>query len=332
MIFLVIAGVAILAGCSDDEEGPTEPVEPTIQTVTVVGGSTAPDPYDPFDGVWNTITASTVNIAADRFSASGKIRPGAALAVASNVSVKATVVNDTLYMRVNWSDDSQDIWPARFAVTDLDILAADTFAVFTKDEYTYNEDQLMFFVRPPDSLVWDVINWRAVTTGGGNLAEEFNYDEENIVRDAGNNSLISANDGEGGYPAYMPENAPTEVSVLSVWDAVTAQFDTDSVSWEIGDRIAGWLIDDSLHLPSHLAQRGSRYATLASHSYSVASESYTIVLCRPLDTGFDDDIDLELSLLEAKIGITNNSEFHLSQGDSRQGYTATFNLQFPKKE
>lgn len=330
IILIMIAGSGLWVGCGGNDS-PTQPPAPTITTVTAATGTTAPNLFNPSDTVWNRITATTVSIAGGSWSNIGKIRPQTALAVASSVGVKALAIRDTLYLKISWSDDTEDIWPDYFEVDSLVTVGSDILAFFGRGTVRPFEDQLMVFLKPPAATTWDVINYRTATTGGGNLAEEFNWTGTSLSRDDGIVELSYDNEGTvAGYPAYMPANAPTDESFLSVFDAVEAEFDTDSVAWSVGDRVAGWMINDSLHLASKVADRSSRFGTMAGHAYSGATTAYTVVLSRPLGTTFGDDADLSsYANLNMRVGITNGSAFHLSEGSASQGFTAAFNLVLP---
>jgi len=312
-------------GCGEDDE-PTAP-GPTTVTVTAATGTVAPARLSVEDSVWNRITPKALAITADRLS-SGKQRPPSLLAVADTVRIQAVVVSDTLYVRLSWSDGTWDRWPGRFAVTGYDILEPDTLAHFTQDALSYSEDQAMLFFQAEGDATWDIWQWRLVTTGAGYLAEGLTLSGTTLTRDQGTVDVATSNASEFGQPLYMqPEGFDNQDYRLFESEAVAMDHTLD---WEIGDLVAGWVIDDSLYLPQNTAARASRFDVGAVSSYTASPARYTVVLQRALNTGKGDDLDMSAySSLRMRIGLTNNSDFVLTQGDTRQGFTSVFRLNLP---
>jgi hypothetical protein len=102
-----------------------------------------------------------------------------------------------------------------------------------------------------------------------------------------------------------------------------------STGWSVGYVVPGYLTDGSVAQVSP-AERGSKYDIRSVASHSTVADEYTVVLARALDTGFPDDADLSaLSTVGVRLGITNESEFNMTQGSSKQGFTAQFELTLP---
>jgi len=324
---LVLTIVLALAwvGCGEDDE-PTAP-GPTTVTVTAAAGTVAPARLSVEDSVWNRITPKALAITADRLSA-GKQRPPSRLAVADSVQIQAVVVNDTLFVRLSWADGTWDRWPGRFAVTGYDILEPDTLAHFTQDALSYSEDQTMLFFQAEGDATWDIWQWRLVTTGAGFLAEGFTLSATTLTPDQGTVDLAYSNAGECGQPTYMQPGGPVNQDYrLYNSDAVAMDHTLD---WEIGDLVSGWVMDGSLYLPQNAVARASRFDIGAVSSYTPSPARYTVVLHCALNTGKDDDLDMSAySSLRMRIGLTNNSDFVLTQGDTRQGFTSVFRLSLP---
>lgn len=315
-------------GCSKDN--PTEPPPgPTTITVTAATGAVAPARLSVEDSVWNRITARSIAITASRYTA-GKEYPTAALAVADSVRVQAVVVLDTLYLRLSWADATLDCWPGRFAVDNIQILTdpPDTLAVFVQDALSAVEDQAMVFIQAAADSTWDVWNWRLVTTGAGLLAEDYSLSGTTLTRDGGTVAVATSNLGGAGQPALMEPDSPDNSDYrLFASEAVPLNA---GVNWSIGDFVAGWVIDDSLYLPQNVATRGSRYDVGAYSSYAGSPARHTVVLLRALAS--DDAADLDMSALTTvrmRIGITDNSDFSMTTGSTRQGFTGVFELILP---
>jgi len=314
-------------GCSKDN--PTEPPAPTIITVTAATGTVAPARLSVEDSVWNRITSRSIAITATRYSA-GKEHPTASLAVADSVRVQAVVVHDTLYLRLSWADATLDCWPGRFAVSDIQYPSdpPDTLAVFTQDALSASEDQAMIFLQAAGNLTWDVWNWRLLTTGAGLLAEDFSLNGTTLTQDAGTVSVATSNLGGAGQPALMqPEGPDNQDYRLYEREAIPVDA---GLNWAIGDRVAGWVIDDSLYLPQNAATRGSRWDVGAVSGYAGSPYRQTVVLNRALAS--DDTADLDMSALttvRTRVGITDNSDFSMTLGSTRQGFTDVFELVLP---
>ena len=314
-------------GCSKDN--PTEPPPPTTITVTAATGTVAPARLSVEDSVWSRITPQSIAITATRYTA-GKEYPTASLATADSVRVQAVVVHDTLHLRLSWTDATLDCWPGRFTVDNIQIVTdpPDTLAVFAQDALSASEDQAMIFLQAAGNSTWDVWNWRLVTTGAGLLAEDFSLSGTTLTHDAGTVLVATSNLGGAGQPASMEPGGPDN-NDYRLYASEAVPLDA-GLNWAIGDRVSGWVIDDSLYLPQNAATRGSRYDVGAASSYAGSPSRHTVVLHRALAS--DDTADLNMSALTTvrmRVGITDNSDFSMTLGSTRQGFTDIFELILP---
>lgn len=320
---ILLISMGMWLGCGGDDD-PVGPDEPTIITVTAVAGSTAPARMSVDDAVWTAITPKTIPITASQFSVA-KSRPVSALAVAPNVKIQATVVDDTLYLRLAWSDDSWDRWPGRFSVTGFQYPGNDTLPIFTHDNMSAREDQALVLFKGPGEINWDAWQWRMTTTGAAYLAQGYMLIENVLVRDFGNESVVTSNvDTISGNPIYMHTNGQASDSYRLIPDSIVAI--DYYLPWDSGQFLPGWIINDTLYQASEAA-RGSKFDINSFSRY--ASNEYVVVLSRSL-AGSTNDLDMTGPItLDCKIGITNNADFIMTQGYSEQGFSSTFKLVIP---
>jgi hypothetical protein len=327
LLSMLALSLMLWLGCGGDDE-PTGPDGPTIVTVTAATGSTAPARLSVEDTVWNRITPTTVAVTADRFVSAGKRRPVSAQAVAGSVEVQALVVSEVLFLRLAWEDDTWDRWPGRFAVVGFQYQGADTLANFLQDALSFREDQAMVLFQSAGDAIWDVWNWRLATTGAGYLAEGYTLSGTSLLRDAGDAEVAVSNLGFGGQPAYMHLEGPANEDYRLIEGSVATMDHT--LPWSLGQFVSGWIIDDSLYLPHNASARSSRFDIGAYSRHSSPPGEYVVVLQRALNTGDAADLNMtDYTTLDVRIGITNNADFTMSAGDSRQGFSSTFKLKLP---
>lgn len=324
-VVILIISLGLWLGCGGDDK-PTDN-DDTVITITAATGTAAPARLSVDDTVWNRIAPTTVPMAASRFSSAGKIRPKTAQAVAASVDVQVLVASDTLFLRLVWDDDTWDRWPGRFEVTSFDTLPPDTLAHFTPDDLSHREDQVMVFLRGDGYAFWDVWNWRMTTTGAGYLAEGFILSGVDLLSDNGGTPVAISNVHDTtGQPKFMHLSGPDNQN-YRLPQSMAVEW-SPYLRWKMGDLLAGWVINDTLWQSQIASSRGSRF-DIGSYSRHSSGE-YVVVLHRALLTGSEDDIDLTGPVtLAARIGITNNADFSMGTGDSRQGFSSTFELVIP---
>lgn len=326
LAFLFLSSLLLLAGCGGDDEV----VDPPNPTPTLTANKTAASPSitNPNDAVWGSVSSIKFDLSGTN---APKLGVSKATAVADTVSVQAIVSNDSLFMRFVWDDESNSVWRDYFEITTLGppILFSQNNSI----DMDYNEDQLFVMFDGSPNGGWDVWNWRALTTGAAGFAEGFQLLNNSLTRDNGQVTASSSNPSPfGTQPSFVHEDtAEYNGHVLALSNI--ANFTTDTTSygnyinlsqgWIVGQRIPGWLIDDNAKNRAE-NERLSRLDTRAVDSYS--NGTYTLVLVRKLNTGYDDDKALvEGTTVTLKIAVLNNQN-EFTTGSSNRAFTRDINL------
>lgn len=327
---LLLSLTFIFAGCGGDDDdggGGGGTVTPTMSANTTVG---SPSMGNPNDTKWNSVTSTA-------FEISGLYAPKMAVsksaAVSDSVWVQAIVSNDSLFVRVVWDDDDNSVWRDYYSITDTNKPMS-----FVHNESIENEDQLMLMFDGAPGGGWDCWNWRSLTTDAAGLGEGFRYNNGSLTVDAGQVTASNTNPGVLGtaQPTYVHEDtASFNGYILPLADIVNYTSDTtvngtyinQTDGWTVGQRIPGWIID-TVAKDRAVNERNSRLDIGAVSFYSEVTNRYTVVLVRPLNTGYADDIDLSaLTSVKFKVAILNNQSI-FTTGSSNRGFTKdiTFTL------
>jgi hypothetical protein len=321
--FFLLIALSLWMGCGDDDG--TDPTPVPVPRVVVAQPGVAPSLDNADDGVWSSVIAKGIAVSATNVP---KVAVGKAAAVPDSVYVKAIVHNDSLYVRLVWDDASHDIWRDRYEVDTIEIGFVRFFHDCCEDNAINREDQLfIMFAGLPDNA-YDTWNWRSLTTAVGRLAEGMTYQNGSLEPDSTDLGTAPAirhtpmqgtsqpqymrNDSSefDGYVLYTEYNPPYELVSL----------DAGSEGWEKGQIIPGWLIDTSVFNRSSII-RGSRWDIRSASKYDSSATEYTVMLCRPLDTGFSDDLNmLALDSVKAKIGVLDN-QIAVGTGGTRRGFS-----------
>jgi len=321
----------LMFGCSgdDDDNGGNGPVGPP--RVVAFHASSALTLTDVDDVLWGSATATDVEVESTPLAPGipGRSERRLATAISDQVSVKAVTYNDTLYLRITWSDATFDVWRDRYMVIDtaLGLLR------FTQDTIVSKEDQLMVMFSGLADNGWDSWHWRVLTTAikensGGQLegfAEGKTLRDGSLTTDGGNVVIALRNQpiAQGFVqPSKMHEDS-SEFNGFILFLDESVDLDATSGGWSVGQFIPGWRIDSTVAGSTKDATRLSRWDTRAVADWSDGADQYVLVLCRPLDTGFQDDLVMADSA-KVRVGITNNLDFVFDQGSTKQGFTPEF--------
>lgn len=322
LTLLLIVIAVVIAGCGGDDEV-VDP-GPTTSRVTAVTATTAPVTVNHVQ--WQNATETPIVI--NSISFTSKISPqNATLVTTDTVGVKAMVFSNTLYVRLDWADATDDRWPRSYYVSQLQDLGGDTLVIMTYDTLSQFEDQVMLMVREATDM-WDCWNWRRVTTDGGFLAEGMNIESGAFVVDDNDSAATVAVDNHvpNFGPDFMQPDSSLRTDAYLLYTSNAISWNPQSGGWALNQRLAGVLIDSSLHSSS--ARRGSQWDINAVSTY--AGGRHTVVLSRALNTGFADDMVLGSGqTYVARLGVTNNANFSLTVGSTNQGFSPIFNIVLP---
>lgn len=313
-IFLFL-GLALLVACSDDDPvGPdTDPVSRFVASTT----ATEPTMSSPDEPTWSSVTGTTVDL-----NTSGAIAK--TNAAATSVAIKAIVRSGILYLRLEWTDDSLNIWRDAWS------LINNTSFNFTRN-FVFDEDQVFVMFKMPHTVLWDVWNWRVLTTGGAGLAEGKTFNDTSFVSDVGSQTPVKENariiDDPRPRWIHTTKSAYTD-PILFLSESVEAQSDFGP-GWQTGMRVAGWVIDLSVR-DLLIANPQSRWDIEAVDSYNAETNKYKLVLARNLYTGFYEDIDLrDFDSVQIKVGVVDNQDEIGVNNNSSQRFSDALWLVLP---
>lgn len=329
---LLIAGLLVILvlvfGCGSDK--PNGPVTPKPQRIVVTQAASAPPLNTTVSTIWDGITPTAIQI-------STLLSPppvsSEVTALADSVHVQALTYHDTLYLRISWPDNSHDVWRDAYYVTDTAVpLGGDTATYFDQiDTLMWEEDQLWVLFAGLSSGDWDGLNWRSLTTDSAFLAEGLNVHNDSVlITDAGAVTVARRNYNSinPGFPLYFHKDTSHYTGFTLFENDNLRPADIFIRGWSMAQRVPNYLIDSSKYKLSAL-ERGSRWDTRSIGHWDALrtpTPIYTVVLCRPMNTGFDDDVAL-VDSVETKIGLFNDQlNFSFKGGD--RGFTKEFWLIF----
>lgn len=335
-------------GCGDDKG--TDSQTPPEEVVRVIANTTVSEPdLDTADEqVWASVDCFWVGVSQEE---SPKLKPPKAAAIPDSICVQAIKKADNLYLRLQWSDPTFDAYPDHFEVDSIFTEGLLPVVNFTNQLIPVaHEDQIyVMFDSLPDGS-YDVWNWRVLTTDGAHLGKGCTYRDQDqqptpdAVGTAGD-SVAIVNPAAEGQPAYAHKNTSDfdghildvdsavhrDDSLYSIYDTLTEKWYTvhfyETTGWDSGQIVPGWLINRNFASLND-DQRGSRWDIRAVSVYdSTALEppEYRVVLCRELNTGFIDDIDLStMDSVKVNILIYDNEEDIIAGGLTDLGFSDDF--------
>lgn len=329
---LPITSLLVLAllvfGCGSDKPNGPEPPKP--QRIVVTQGTSAPPLTSTNDAIWDAITPIAVDI-------SSSLAPSPVIsevmAISDSVYVQAVTFDDSLFLRISWADNSHNVWRGAFSVNDTDAdLGGNMATIFNApDSIGRQEDHLWVLFAGLVSGDWDGLNWRALTTDSTFLAEGINLHRAAAdspwvqVRDAGTVEVARHNFNtlNQTQPMYFHEDTSDYAGfTLFENDALRPQ-DFFIRGWDIGQQVPFYILDSTKHRLS-AAERGSRWDTKTISNWS--SSTYTVVLCRPMNTEYADDVVL-VDSVKTKVGVFDN-QMDINTGGTGRGFSKEFWLIF----
>ncbi|MBU8932472.1 MAG: hypothetical protein KOO62_00550 [candidate division Zixibacteria bacterium] len=338
---LVLFSVVLYIGCGGDDDngggtGPTTTI-PSLQVNTTV---TADLTGNALAAAWNTVDSLIVDVSGSK--PPSKVVPSQALVYTPEVTVKAVQRDDTLFLWLRWTDTTHSVWPSVYTINSAVPLRFNERSPL--DEGAEDQMYVMFDGAPGGN--WDVWNWRVVTTGGAHFAEGASWSGSALTNDAKGTgaSFVIARENQpiaGDDPTYAHEDTSDfhgyllfDTAKISRSDTIiTADEDTvfwhETSKWEIGQKIPGFYIDNSINAPGITeGNLGSRWDIRTVSHYDSSSTQYTLVLHRKLDTDYNEDIDLSaVDSVKVRLGILND-ERYLITGSANRGFSEEFWIKF----
>ncbi len=334
-IFLLICllSLTLWLGCGKD--GPTEP--DVIPDKTIQINSTAGDPgmTSANSSVWTNV--DTVRIDITKAAVLPKM-PAKLLKVSETALLQVIVNNGFLFMRIQWDDETFNVWPDYYFISDS--IGLPHFRRNTIE----SEDQLYLFFKNPDTTVsnWDAFNWRVLTTGGAGFAEGYIYSradslELDTVGTSTNDKIAWENhnvQGVIGEPIYVHQDTSEFTDYLFDYDMKINRFDDPvgimnadttivgedttiiidyyywpvTTGWIYQQKVPGWMINTDFGDISD-ANRGSRWDTRTVSDYDPLLGKYTLVMKVALNSGYSDDYNMTgLDSIQTKIVILNDQK------------------------
>ncbi|RKX28887.1 MAG: hypothetical protein DRP47_03195 [Candidatus Zixiibacteriota bacterium] len=326
---LILLSVGLYLGCGgDDDNG----VTPPVTNLRLVVDTTVTDTLltDALADAWDTVDSLLIDVSGGNPPA--KVIPPIAQAIPSDVQIKAISRNDSLYLWLRWTDATFSVWPSVYTISEIEPLR------FENRLYKHaKEDQIYVMFDGAPGGGWDVWNWRVLTTGAGGLAEGLTWDNNTLTTDNGNLKVAYDNGSPtGNDPDYChKDTCEFDGHILLMEDKIhyndpiTVGNDTTywkaTDGWIVGQKIPGFYIDTSLTASYRSDEtRGSRWDTRAVSNYESSTTQYTLVLCRKMNTGFAEDIDLTaVDSVKVQIGILDNQQDFIL-GSSNRGFSEQF--------
>lgn len=304
-------------GCSSDD-GPVQPKPKPAPRVVVTAGTAAPSLTSVNDPLWNGAAETSLDIST-LIAPKRMARGGTSLS--DSIFVKGIRYNDSLYLRLRWSDATHNVLKDPFSV-----VTAGPPANWTHDAVSFKEDHLLVMFSGLSGGDWDTWHWRSLTTAYAFVAEGQSFDGTTLTADLNNSSFQAAFENAGFLGTQQPSFVHKDTSQFSgtlfyYVDRLGISNASNSSGWTVGQQIPGWMIDTTLY-KRPITERLSRWDIRAAFDYSASQ--YTVVMCRAMNTGNTDDVNLvPLDSVQFRIGLLDNSD-DLSTGGSRRGFTGTF--------
>jgi hypothetical protein len=334
---LATIAALIVAGCSSKDSSPNGPKPSNAVRIVVAVPATAPSITDVNSAVWSPVTPTAIAV---QDTTPVKLSSIAGVSsVTDSVHVQALRLRDTLYLRITWHDATNDIWPGAWYVHDTlfycDYPDTTVHCVhFVSQTGIIQEDRLIMLFGGMAGQQWDALDWRALTTGAGGLAEGGVYKlvagqtpPDTLIPDAEDNPLEVAypNSDFGDFrPMFMHrDSSEYHGAVLYLDDSTnTVPFDIHSKGWAINQYLPAYYIDPSL-AGKDASARGSRWDTRAASSWNSGTGTYTLVLTHPMNTSYPDDVNLTtLDSVQTQVAVFDNQLFF--NRTNHRGFTLPF--------
>jgi hypothetical protein len=231
--------------------------------------------------------------------------------------LKAIVTGDSLYVRIEYRDDSLNL------LRDF-LETVDSNTNFQVRDYS-QEDQIFVMFAGLANGAYDVWNWRSLTTAPAGLAEGKRYESSALITDSGGQQVAFINNTGGTFthPQYVHSTGASFTGQILLKKEMEPFLDHQS-EYLVPDLVVpGWYVDDSVgYYVRQPAYKQSRWDIFAVHGYNSGTNRLAVVLQCALNTGRGDDLALTDSV-KVKIGVLDDQTDLANQG-SRRGFSQEF--------
>lgn len=282
------------------------------------------------DAAWDDVTATSISLSGGAPLPVGSVKsplgPDKSLSAPSSVDLQAIKKNDTLFLRFQWNDAMQSLQRDNWELNDS------VAFTFTPYEDSRGEDQAFAMFEGAPGGGWDTWNWRLLTTGTQNFAEDLTFRNDSLVADSGLNVTAVRNGAkslnEQDKPFWVHELEweftgdimfKSELKENDIW------VHANSRRWPRLQTVPGWYIVDDVNW-ENISE--SRWDVRTSHNYDDQAGLWTVVMSRSL-TGSSDDVNMtNLDRIKTRIGILDNWT-KIATGSSQRAFSVDFWLALP---
>ncbi|MEE9443905.1 MAG: ethylbenzene dehydrogenase-related protein [candidate division Zixibacteria bacterium] len=326
-LIFIIAFAAVWYGCGGDDDNGVGPTPPPPPPRLVVEAHQSPGLNSVDHAVWNSIEAVDVSV-----GDSSKYNAGVSFTNNLTASMKALTANDSIFVRVEWNDNSEDNQfgqlQARWLNNTINWEEIDTTLFANEDRFyviidnggpngadcsalchsTANASGRKLYGATGDDA--DVWHWKANRTGLASYAEDMHITTTTTATDpqaSTGGELYYRNFGAfpSPRPLYMHPDS-TDYTGPDLLEGIYIGY-IHSHSWASvtdsnGVKMPGFYLN---HLSG---ANGSRWDVRAVSEHD--GLGWTVVFARQLTTADADDVDLSFSIpdsLQISIAIGNNS-------------------------
>lgn len=283
--------LSVIGGCGDDDPPPDNRTR-----VSVAAPATAPSLTDVDDAVWNTITPKAVPLATTTAP-----KPAAGHAVPTSLNMQAARSGGSLYLRISWVDSTMDVWRDAWEILNDSVVPFDVRRL----DQANSEDQLFVLFAGLADGAYDTWNWRSLTTGASFLAEGATFRNDSLIVDGPGTTVYETfrdNEDVMQRPLSMHQDSSDWTGYALYEEAAVPAPTISDAGFDIGDLIPGYILDSSI-VSRSAAQRGSRWDVRTISGWD--SGIYTVVLSRPMNTGFTEDLAIADSVA-VRFGVLDN--------------------------
>ncbi len=323
LVTVIALSALFWMGCGGDDDSGGNNDNTVTVTADTMTAPAIPLVYD--DPVWDNVAATSITLSTAAPLPAPPVKspfgPDKSLAAPSSVDVQAIKKDGRLYLRFQWTDSDMSMKREQWVLFDID-----NFNFTHRTDL--GEDQVVIMFEGDADCGWDLWNWRLLTTGYQNRAEDGTILNSDITWDNGPNRVASENSTNDPLrPLWFPSSEWEFIGDIML-KSERVSFNTvypNRNNWTVGQTVPGWYINDDVDWSTNTE---SRWEITTAHHYDEATNQYTLVMSRTL-AGQDDDLDLSVpDRVKAKVGVLDDHT-DFDPGSSERAFSADFWLDLP---